>query len=561
MTFLPIVTRELRVAVRKRSTFWVRTISGLVGLTIAAACLLLSMAQGLGTVRMGDVLFKVLSWLALGGVLSAGLFFTSDSLSEEKREGTLGLLFLTDLRGYDVVFGKLLATSLRAFYALLALFPILAVTLLMGGVTGAQFFKACLALVNALIFSLAVGMWISSMSKDAQKAMGATLFLLLLLVIAAPLCDTAISTGKRQFGPWFSLLSPGYTFVSADAWGGSAFWKSFVVSHTLAWLLLAVASVLVPRTWQQKAGGGTVIKQHWLYVWKYGGAQRRLNLRRRLLARDPILWLACRERWQAIGVWIMALLALGGVIGFMQLSDLWVGWNYLNGILTLVLYFAVATQASRFFVDARKTGLIELLLAAPLNNGQIVHGQVRGLLRMFGLPITLILITQLAAGLLSASALTNRAGPGASWMLISVLTAAVGVVTIAANLIALCCFGMWMGMTSRNVNTATLKTIAFVQIIPWLVITFGSSMVAMLILIPRLISQGRGSSQIMVWFPLISACVGGSLAVAKDVGFILWARKRLHRSLREQASQGTMSVQHGVHATPMLPPPVIAAGS
>ena len=28
---------------------------------------------------------------------------TADSLSAEKREGTLGLLFLTDLRGYDVV--------------------------------------------------------------------------------------------------------------------------------------------------------------------------------------------------------------------------------------------------------------------------------------------------------------------------------------------------------------------------------------------------------------------------------------------------------------------------
>ena len=28
---------------------------------------------------------------------------TADCLSEEKREGTLGLLFLTDLRGYDIV--------------------------------------------------------------------------------------------------------------------------------------------------------------------------------------------------------------------------------------------------------------------------------------------------------------------------------------------------------------------------------------------------------------------------------------------------------------------------
>src|SRR6267143_384147 len=116
MTFLPIVDRELRVAARKRSTFWV----------------------------------------SLAAALSAGLFFTSDCLSEEKREGTIGFLFLTDLRGYDVVLGKLLATSLRCFYALLAVFPIIAITLLMGGVTGEQFWKTLLALVNALLVSLAV---------------------------------------------------------------------------------------------------------------------------------------------------------------------------------------------------------------------------------------------------------------------------------------------------------------------------------------------------------------------------------------------------------------------
>src|SRR5690349_5037274 len=102
-----------------------------------------------GTAALGSTLFAILSWLSLAAALSAGLFLTSDCLSEEKREGTLGLLFLTDLRGYDVVAGKLLVTSLRASYALLAIFPILAIPLLMGGVSGAEFWKASLALSNA----------------------------------------------------------------------------------------------------------------------------------------------------------------------------------------------------------------------------------------------------------------------------------------------------------------------------------------------------------------------------------------------------------------------------
>src|SRR5207245_140427 len=134
--------------------------------------------------------------------LSAGLFFTSDCLSEEKREGTLGFLFLTDLRGYDVAAGKLLATSLRGFYALLALFPVLAVTFMMGGVTGAEFWKTAVALLNALFFSLAAGLFISSLSRDSQKALAGTVLLMLLFTAGGPIADSVIANVKeRAFAP------------------------------------------------------------------------------------------------------------------------------------------------------------------------------------------------------------------------------------------------------------------------------------------------------------------------------------------------------------------------
>ena len=143
MSFLPIAERELRVAARLRSTFWVRIAAALVATIIGGAFFVLINAAGFGAggTNPGQVIFAVLTWISLAASLSAGLFFTSDCLSEEKREGTLGFLFLTDLRGYDVVFGKLLATSMRGFYGLLAVFPVLAITLLLGGVTGEQFWK------------------------------------------------------------------------------------------------------------------------------------------------------------------------------------------------------------------------------------------------------------------------------------------------------------------------------------------------------------------------------------------------------------------------------------
>jgi len=69
---------------------------------------------------MGEHLFWTLSGLAFACALLAGPVVIADCLCEEKREGTLGLLFLTNLKGHDVVLGKLFATSLPVFYSFVA---------------------------------------------------------------------------------------------------------------------------------------------------------------------------------------------------------------------------------------------------------------------------------------------------------------------------------------------------------------------------------------------------------------------------------------------------------
>ena len=103
---------------------------------------------------IGHGMMEILAWLAFPFVVLEGLRNTADSLSAEKREGTLGLLFLTDLKGYDVVLGKFFASSLTSFYALLAMIPALAIPVLLGGVMGAKFRLLVLALINALFFPL-----------------------------------------------------------------------------------------------------------------------------------------------------------------------------------------------------------------------------------------------------------------------------------------------------------------------------------------------------------------------------------------------------------------------
>lgn len=88
---------------------------------------------------MGRTLFTSLSILAFAFCPLVGPFLTADCLSEEKRDGTLGLLFLTDLSILHVVVGKWIATALAGLYGLLAILPALGLPLLFGGVTPGEY--------------------------------------------------------------------------------------------------------------------------------------------------------------------------------------------------------------------------------------------------------------------------------------------------------------------------------------------------------------------------------------------------------------------------------------
>jgi ABC-type transport system involved in multi-copper enzyme maturation permease subunit len=603
VTFLPIVERELRVAARKRSTYWLRTVTALIALLIGSACLLLFRFGGVGPSGPGGMVFGAIMWLFVCIALGAGLFFTSDSLSEEKREGTLGFLFLTDLRGYDVVAGKLLATSLRAFFPLLAFFPIVATTLLMGGVTGTEFWKTSIALLNALFFSLAAGLFVSAISRDSQRALAATLFLMLFFIFAGPSADGTIAyVAGRAFQPIFSLSSPGYLFHIAGGWGRTLFWQCLVTTQAIAWLLFTFACLLIPRTWQQKAGKTAVAATGWAYAWRYGKTPRRTKLRNKLLPINPVLWLASRERWQLAGLWLLALLAVA-VTTLLILNtpaQAWMVLNYPLVFFILLIYLGAASQSSRFFVEARRSGLIELLLATPLSERKIVLGQWRALLRTFAIPVSIVLVLQLISSGLShvtmrrtmAAATASAAAANAAmktnsavvysstntnvrvtaykppslagitaqeWLTLIVNSVTV-VATSIANLVALCWFGMWMGMTSKNANLAALKTILFVQIIPYIVIAVGSTMAIGFLIMPYLSRLGSSSAPgaFMIWYPFISTLLMATLFLVKDIVFFIWSRKVLYTSFREQAVRSLspiIAIPPPIAIPPVIPSP------
>jgi hypothetical protein len=328
-----------------------------------------------------------------------GLLATADCLTEEKRQGTLGLLFLTDLKGYDVVFGKLIATSLDSFYGMLAVVPVLAIPLLMGGVSQGELLRVVLMLVSLLFFSLSVGVWASALCRHTSRACAVSIVVVLTILFAWPLA-TQLRHNPVTDNRLAYLPSPVYGCVLAfDAKYKSGqqldFWLNALITQLYAWFFLGMACWLAPRSWQDALEGNC----SW---WRFGKFSS--SVRVELLALNPYLWRAARPRSKHIAVWVM----LATVAAFWT----WLGWFNRNLAsfpwgsshlfdptvdLTCIVIagFAikvwVALESGRALGEDRRSGAMEFLLSTPMEPVEIVGGQQQSLWRQFAGPICILL--------------------------------------------------------------------------------------------------------------------------------------------------------------------------
>jgi hypothetical protein len=144
-----------------------------------------------------------------------------------------------------------------------------------------------------------------------------------------------------------------------------------------------------------------------------------------------------------------------------------------------------------------------------------------------------------------------------------VITAAATLITTLGNLVALTWFGMWMGLSSKSANWATVKTFLLVQVIPQMVFSFVSTVAGFVLLIPWLSqlsgAAGGTGATVMVWYPVLTLGVSSTLMLAKNVGFFLLARRKLYGSFRSYVT-GTAGRHHApvLPPTPMVPPVAVA---
>jgi ABC-type transport system involved in multi-copper enzyme maturation permease subunit len=525
MIFLPVVQRELLVASRRSSTYWTRFAAVLVTLGVCV-WVWLSAETYSSSAQRGKMLFYVISGLAFVYALLAGLHVTADCVSEEKREGTLGLLFLTDLKGYDVALGKLVAASIPTFYRLVAIFPILAVPLLMGGLTVHEVGRMTLVLANTLFFSLSAGLLISAISREQRKAAAGT-FLLILLANAGPPAYgffLSVKNNLNAIEPGFLIPSAACGFAYAfDAMYQTApdrFWKSVAVSQGLIWSFLALASVLLPHTWQDKPAGKRHLhwRERW-HHWAFGDSETRRQYRTKLLNVNAYYWLAARNRLKP--AYVFAFLGAAAAVwlwcGLRYGSDMFSPGVFITtGILLhTVIRFWLASEAATTLAEDQKTGSLELVLSTPMSVQEIIDGQILALFRQFGIPVTLILMVD-AAMLLSSVQL--EPSDSRWWFLIWVF----GIILFVVDLYALTWVSMWLGLVSKRASWAASGAIARILVLPWVIYLL---LLTLTMFQPR---SPEGEFFLVTWF---------GIGIGVDLYFLLWSRINLRGRLREIAAQ------------------------
>jgi hypothetical protein len=462
MNFWPLVECELRVALRRPSTRHFRLACALSAMALAGWILFVWSAwQPLAA--LGKSFFNLLSAVGFGGALLAGFLLAADAVSQEKREGTLALLFLTDLTPPDVVLGKLVAKAVLPLYGLLALVPTLMMAVLVGGNTASEFVRMFLAWANALLLSLAICLWTSTYFWRQRSSHLAGGFALLLLTAVVPYLGNRLAAATRNTVWWHFalLLSPTgpYCLAGARLYGASGiwFWVSLLMNQVGTWILLGLTALKVLQCRFDETGPKRAPPPD---------NQPAIRVRDRhqkelaLLAERPMEWLHARRSHHRLLSWLAVALVAGCFLGLPP--------DFLNrtrGLLILVFVIAgqlalrlwVSAYAAFAFAADRRTGALESLLGTRIEVPEIASGVFRGSARRFFGPLAVS--TMLCLALALRAALVDSGA--------TALTLGLSAAVTLWDSYCLFWVGLYQGLAARTPAIGFMASLCRILLLPW----------------------------------------------------------------------------------------------
>ncbi len=474
---MPIARREMLVLARSPLTYRVRLTTGLVTVVGGIAFALFYSRVGVGSVFP---FIGVLGYMLSMMCMFSGAQVSADAISKEKREGTLGLLFLTGLPAWQITFGKLVATGLSAFFGVLVTFPLLSLLLICGGVLPGEIFQICIALLNTLFVSAAMGLLISTFSLEQKRAAGRASLMVVFLWWGLPMLAriNLALTGPKWLSELFFLFSLNSSFLPSMVgvrFGASNMpWLNLFCLHLLGWVFLGLATSFVPRQWQDKPERPRLSPRAWWKRLSFGSEKVRRRLRQTLLEPNPFLWLASRDRLRFLGGWIITILMLG--LGAFVYDTSGRSPDSILAFtvgMTLVHRFMTAGAGAAQLMVEQEQGTLEMLLSTPLKARDVLRGQFRATVRQLRGPVLLVILLHFFTGFL----IFTRTPPVAGEMkVVIVLSLALYLIDLYAAI----WLSMWGAVNARNPKQAGGAAIVRLIGLPFFVTAVASVIISIL---------------------------------------------------------------------------------
>jgi uncharacterized membrane protein (UPF0136 family) len=557
---LPLIERELRVRARSRAVYWTRFAVALAGILLCLRTLNLAAGpSGASPGLLGLWAFRATITAAFILCCGAG-FLTVDGISRQRREGTLGLLCLTRVRALDVLLGSFGAAGITCLCALMAFVPFIMLPVLAGGVTGGEAFRTMLALFDTLVLSLAAGLWASAGARGWFQSARSAMVLLLLLIVAPTVALMFPMPVTSVYG-----VSPLAAFYWADAAvyraSAASYWLSLAAVHGISWCLLFAAGFRLRRAMRQAdgpaenvgaSGRTTAVTRKTkvdmddpaarpvftLAAWKIGFPDK-------AMADDPVRWLVRRQRGLKAVVWTGVLvsvipyaanllIALGSRAASTLIS--FYSWpvSVAVGVVQGCLF---GWAASRFLVEARRTGELELLLTSPVGAKTIVSSQWNQLKRVFFVPVILLAAPNLLLTLYYTTFAHYHQPPYAgtlSYRLYFALTPFLGFIRTILGIGALIWAGLWFGLKARSQAGVILQIILFARGVPFVILFGASSLLRLLVNHAGAYGAGGVRFPWEYWLYVLNPVAG----CFYYLWLIRWARRRLAAELAHPSQEG-----------------------
>lgn len=455
----PVIGRELSRELRRPGLYTERFFVAVVG-----------SALGMFSVITGDPEFHQILFVSAGAFAAwKTLSLTMSAFVEERRNGTLEILFLAGLSAWEVFLMKLIGGMARVAMHLIGILPFQAFPFLAGGLSAELFVSTIAALALWVFFVFAAGALGSALCREDEHALAVAL-LLVGGIGAFPLVAAyggAFFSAPSAFSlaavsvDWL-LICPGYlvvlvldqlrNFSAAEVWDAGL--------ATLGWgaALLLVAFRMVEVGGQDDR---TVVERFRLRLAarRWGSSLAGRRLRAQWLDWDPSAWLVLRDRGTTKLIWSFL-----GFLGILSGCFCWFwgtvwltpGAVYLLAVVCLVglSWLSLYTIGRRIGED-RRSGVLELLLTTGLSPREIVEGQRRGVRRMFW-PVLMGVFGALF--LLSLGSLLLR-GEVSGWTWVSFLLAWILLSGVLHGVLNTDIRVMWISLNSARPAFAVFKAL------------------------------------------------------------------------------------------------------